>query len=72
MTNEEYLKSISEPKAICILILKNSEIEGEINRWIEDSSVIRNLCLKYNVAYKEGCKKKLHKKMLLDWLNEEI
>ena len=33
MTNEEYLKSISEPRATCILILKNSEIEGHLYGW---------------------------------------
>lgn len=47
MDNEEYLKSISEPRAMCILILKNCEIEGELNQWYEDSNVIKNLCRKY-------------------------
>ena len=71
MDNEEYLKSISEPRAMCILILKNCEIEGELNQWYEDSNVIKNLCCKYQVDYKRGCKKELHKKMLLSWLEEE-
>ena len=72
MTNEEYLKSISEPRAICILILKNCEVEGTINSWPEDSNVIKKLCSKYNVnSSMRGCKKELHKKMLLNWLEEE-
>ena len=72
MTNEEYLKSISEPRAIAIMILKNCEIEGQINPWPEESNVIKNLCSKYSIDYSvRGCKKELHKKMLLSWLEEE-
>ena len=71
MTNEEYLKSISEPRAMCILILKNSEIEGHLC-WSEESNVIKRLCSKYNIDYSiRGCKKELHKKILLSWLEEE-
>ena len=72
MTNEEYLKSISEPRAICILILKNCEVESTINSWPEDSNVIKKLYSKYNIDHNfRGCKKELHKKMLLSWLEEE-
>lgn len=72
MTNEEYLKSISEPRAICILILKNCEVEGQLHGWSEDSNVIKRLCSKYNIDHSiRGCKKELHKKMLLSWLEEE-
>lgn len=72
MTNEEYLKSISEPRAICILILKNCEVEGQLHGWPEDSNVIKRLCSKYNIDHSiRGCKKELHKKMLLSWLEEE-
>ena len=72
MTNEEYLKTISEPRAICILILKNCEIEGQINPWFEGSNVIKNLCTKFGINPSSvGCKKELHKKMLLSWLEEE-
>ena len=72
MTNEEYLKSISEPRAMCILILKNCEVEGQLYGWPEDSNVIKRLCSKYDIHSIRGCKKKeLHKKMLLSWLEEE-
>ena len=72
MTNEDYLKTISEPRAMCILILKNSEIEGHLYGWGEESNVIKRLCSKYNIDYSvRGCKKELHKKMLLSWLEEE-
>ena len=72
MTNEEYLKSMSEPRATCILILKNCEIESQLYGWSEDSNVIRRLCAKYDVDSNiRGCKKELHKKMLLSWLEEE-
>lgn len=72
MTNEEYLKTISEPRAICILILKNCEIEGHLYGWGEESNVIKRLCSKYNIDYSvRGCKRELHKKMLLSWLEEE-
>ena len=72
MTNEEYLKSISEPRAMCILILKNSEIEGHLYGWGEESNMIKQLCNKYNIDHSiRGCKKELHKRMLLSWLEEE-
>lgn len=72
MTNEEYLSSISEPRATCILILKNCEVESQLYGWPEESNVIRRLCDKYAVDYNvRGCKKELHKKMLLNWLEEK-